>query len=133
MSNVLPDEYVYEQASPETTAIATGLMKIWEKLGKPDDPMSATGFLVIDNIVQVWLRFYSDELEQFTKDIKQELTVERSVRESNKQGGYFMISYPPHLYQLLKAMFPDIKLQDKAFIKHFLFRYPQFKATQWKI
>ncbi len=124
----------YETVSSLTYTLAKGLMKVWEKLGRPDDITSATGMLVVDNIVQVWMKYYPEEVSEWCDRLKNELKLERTVHQAVKQeGGYFPVSYPERLYHMLHTMFPKAKLGDKKFFRAFINRYPLFKSTNYAV
>lgn len=88
----------------------------------------------MDNIMQVWERCWPQEKDDWISQIKGELSVERSVQEAIKaDGGYFPMSYPTRLYELIKAMMPAQKMNDRWFIKGMVERYPFLKTTNYKI
>ncbi len=124
----------YVQVTKDGAAITKGLMLIWERLGRPKDVSVNTGWVMMDNIVQVWMKCFPEELLDFNERLQNELSDERTVKEAHKAaGGYFPISYPPRLYTLMKTMLPDIKYGDKKFIKQMTSRYPIFKTTNYSI
>ena len=131
MSNI--DFSQYELASKETTALTEGLMKIWEKLGRPDDCSNNYGWAMLDAIVALWAKFYPQEHADWMHDRKEDLKSERSMAEHIKGGVYNPITYPPTLYQLIKALLPKQKLTDKVFHHKLVIRYPLFKSTNFKI
>ena len=127
-------DIVYELASKKTAAYTKGLMMIWDKLGQPTDCSVPTGWLMMDNIMQIWAKEWPQEKSDWIHQIKTELTLERSVQEALKaNGGYFPMSYPTRLYNLIHAMLPNQKLNDKEFIRHMIFRYPFLKSTNYKV
>jgi hypothetical protein len=115
-------------------ALTKGLMNIREKLGKPLDCSTNSGWVLLDSVVQVWEKLWPQEKKDWVKQIQEELSVERSVREAIKQdGGYFPMSYPTRLYEMIRAILPEQKLNDKKFIKEMISRYPFLKSTNYKV
>lgn len=123
----------YEPASKLATAYMLGLIKVWDKLGNPTDCSTNTGWLMIDNIMQVWDKAWPQEKAQWIKEIKTELTVERSIRASVEAGGYFPMSYPTRLYNMIHTLLPNQKLNNKLFIRQFIGRYPFLKTTNYRV
>lgn len=129
----MADQQEYEVVSKEGAALTKGLMDTWEKLGKPEDLSTNTGWIMMDAVVAVWHKFYPQEVLDWKHDRQIDLEQERSLKEHVKGGGYNPITYPPTLFQLMKAMFPDITLSDKKLQKKLMERYPLFKTTNYKV
>ena len=123
----------YEEASKLSSAYTEGLMRIYNKLGEPTDCSTNSGWIMLDNIMQVWDKAFPREKADWIKEIKEELTVERSIRASVKAGGYFPMSYPTRLYNMIHAILPNQKLNDKRFIREFINRYPFLKTTNYSV
>lgn len=120
----------YEPVSKDGTALAEGLMRIWDKLGRPDDCSVASGWIMVDQIVNAWTKFFRTEAEDWMHDRKIDLQNEMTLKQiSKKGGGYNPITYPPTLYHLLSTMLPKQKLNDKKFIKALAQRHGMFKTT----
>jgi hypothetical protein len=85
----------------------------------------------MDAIFQVWAALNQREFEDFKKDLQEDQAYERTVSEANRRdGGYIPISYPPRLFQMIKAIFSEEKLQDHDLIIKFVRRYPLLKRTK---
>ncbi len=124
----------YEAVSKEAAAYTKGLLTVWEKLGQPTDCSNNTGWAMLDNIMQIWMKCWPWEVKDWIKQLKEELSVERTVTQAHKaNGGYFPISYPTRLYKMIKAMLPHQDLRDKEFIYKMTQRYPFLKSTNYKI
>lgn len=129
------DAVVYDIPTDEAIAITTGLMRVYEKLGKPQDLSTNTGWVLMDNIFQVWKRIYPNEVRSWAHDLDQDLQDEKTIKElvKNDVGMYNPITYPPALFSLIKSMFPEIKLNDRKLIKQMTDRYPILKTTNYSI
>jgi hypothetical protein len=124
----------FESVTREGAAYTRGLIKVWEKLGKPEDCSNNTGWVMLDNIIQVWIKAWPQEARDWVEQLKYDLGVERTVREAMKaNGGYFPVSYPTRLYKMIKALLPAQKLNDKKFMRQLISRYPFLKSTNLKI
>lgn len=125
---------IYEPVSKDGAAVTKGLMLVWEKLGKPTDCSNNIGWVMLDNIVQVWMKYWPWEAQDWVKRLKVELGTERTIREAIKaDGGYFPVSYPTRLYKLIHTLLPEQKLNDKKFLRELVGRYPFLHTSNYKI
>jgi len=131
--NVTVDGVDYEEASKITTAYMLGLIGVWEKLGKPTDCSTNSGWVVMDNIMQVWMKAFPQEWTQWKQEILDSLETERTIAASVKAGGYFPMSYPTRLYKMIKTLLPKQKLNDDEFIHQMVNRYPFLKTTKYSV
>lgn len=122
-----------EPASKLNAAITKGLLEMHDKLGNPTDCSVNSGWLMMDNIMQVWMKFYPSEVAEWKKEVLDSLDTERSIAMSVKQGGYFPMAWPTRLYRLVKALLPDQKLNNDDFIRQLTNRYPMLKTTNAKL
>ena len=130
VDKTLNDSFV---PSKYATALAEGAERIYSLLGKPTDCSTDSGWKMCDELVEMWYKHYPWELDAWKEELKDELDIERSVKDSVKGGGYFPISYPTRLYQMLETYLPDQRLHDRGFIRKMVRRHPVFKRTNFKI
>ena len=124
----------YEMVSPTGSKVTNGLIKIWEKLGRPDDCSTTAGWIMVDQIVNCWTVFFKQEVADWQHDRKLDLDNEMILSAiSKKGGGYNPITYPPTLFKLLKALLPGQKLTDKKFQRKLAQRHKLFLTTNLKI
>lgn len=121
---------MYEPVTKEGAAYAKGLTEIWNKLGRPEDASVATGWIMIDNIIPVWIKAFPQEYYDFRESIKRDLETERTPFQAG-DNGYFPISYPTALFSMIKACLPKQKMNDDKFIQQMTRRYPMFKSTNY--
>lgn len=109
------------------------LTRVYIKLGRPEPDLKSNNFWVmIDELVNNWSVVYKEEARDFVSDIKLERAVEGTLSSMNKTNTWKKsVAYPPHLYQMIKVFFPDLKLQDRKFITKFINRYPLFNASNY--
>lgn len=124
----------FEIASEETRIASEYIHKVWLAAGKPTALINESAWKVMDALIQVWGGCYPHELEAWKQNLVDEQSVERTPHEANKtNGGYFPISYPTRLFDLIKVYFKHDQLADRALIKKFIQRYPILKRTKYKI
>lgn len=124
----------YEPVSKHGAALTEGLMRIWEKLGRPEDTSTESGWTMLDQVVNCWTLYFPREVNDWIHDrdldLQGEITLQQLVK---KDGGYNPITYPPIFFQLVKAVLPKIKLTDKKFQRKLSIRHPLFKTTNLKL
>lgn len=122
-----------EPASKFNAAVTKGLLDLHDRLGNPTDCSTNAGWVILDQIMQIWYKFYPQEVEEWKTDILDTLDLERTIAQSTKAGGYFPMSWPTRLYKLVKALLPDQKLNDDKFVHQVVGRYPMLKTTRYKV
>lgn len=149
MSNLLQSDNELEVEMHEQIVATSYLVKLYEKfglnenmtyhdfVGKDEDytrqNITSPQWKFIDAILKVWRALYPEEYSTFVSELKEELTIERSVREHVTGGGYQPVSYPIRFYDMCKLFFPKLKIQDKEFVRKFVRLFPEFKATKYRI
>lgn len=102
--------------------------------GRPDfDDKSSKFWEMVFDIIKVWEKLWPRELEDWLHDRKIDLAVEKSISELSKSklGLKKSMAYPPHLFQLLHAYWPQGKFADKEFTHHFKSRFPMFNNSNY--
>lgn len=126
--NVMLNLEEYEQIDPNTALTVEYLMRVHKKAGNPTRIDSQAAWRVVDAIFGVWTTNYPQEEKDFREALKTRRAYAKSVKKMVKEGhGVFTFSYPPHLYHLLKTLFPNQKLQDRSFIRKLANKYPGLK------
>jgi hypothetical protein len=115
-------------------ALTEGLLNVYTRLGRPEgDIKSATFWLMMDNIVQVWSKVFPYEVKEFAKTVKEQRKNERSVSESVRSGLCQQYAIPSNLYKMIKAFYPNLSMTSKEFTKKITDRYPFLKTTDNKL
>ena len=122
---------VYDPVTRNGAAITSALMEIWERFGRPDDFSNKTGQLLLQEIISVWRYFFRAECEATVAENKHIISIEKSASEMKM--GYMPISYPPTLFNLIKAMFPKVNLSFRKTQKIIQQLAPELKTTKLKI
>lgn len=121
----------YEPISKNGAAISKALVEIWERFGKPEDFETKAGRVLLNEIINVWKYFYRKEYLDVLHDNK--LTVSLEKHKSSMKMGYIPIAYPPTLFNLIRAMFPNINLSSRKTQKVIQELAPFLKQTNLKI
>lgn len=125
------DEVKYDPVSKNGTAITTALMNIWERFGRPEDFSTKAGVTLLQEIISVWKYFFPKEYQDTLHDNKLDIANEKSV--SKMDYGYAPIMYPPTLFNLIKAMFPDVNLSSRKTQRIIQEYAPFLKVTSMRI
>lgn len=122
---------LYEVPTDEELVTITFLDRLATKLGNPPDINSEAGLKLLDGIIGVWFKHFPQEAKDWAHDRKIDLATEKSIKEliSDKSAGYNPVGYPPMLFKLIKAMFPEIKLQNKKVFTKLIQIYPDLFST----
>ena len=124
-------EELYDFVSDEHRLAVEFIQKTWRAAGYPRRLDTESAWKVMDSIFQIWAALNPQEFVDFKKDLIEDQAYERSVSEANRRdGGYIPISYPPRLFQMIKAILSEEKLQDRDLIIKFVRRYPLLKRTK---
>lgn len=121
---------IYEIPSEQATAITSYLVYAWEKLGKPQDPLSESGKKMMEVILATWEDTYPFEYHEW-KSIRDEYQEsEMEIHDQVKQQtGRNLAAYPMYVLQVMKRVFPNwdpIKRENcMALVKE----YPIFRMA----
>jgi len=121
----------YEPVSKNGAAITTALINIWERFGRPEDFSTQAGVTLLQEIISVWKYFFKTEYENTVHDNKLDVANEKSI--SKMEHGYSPIMYPPTLFNLIKAMFPNVNLSSRKTQRIIQEYAPFLKTTKLKI
>mgnify|MGYP000859417653 CR=1 FL=1 len=137
MKTITIDNEDYEIVSDEARMLTEHLIDLKKKLGLPDtltvNDLTPSVWKFVERLVIVWRRFFPYEYRDWVVGMENELKYERPIKQAILAGGYTPISYPMRLYNLMHVFFPNLKMQDKKFIKKFLRVVPEFKNTNYRI
>lgn len=124
----------YEAVSKNGTAISKALMDIWDRIGQPEDFKNEAGKKLLEEIGKIFIYFYRKEYIDFLHDRNMDLQNEKPLHQLVKENhGITTISYPPTLFALIKAMFPDCNLGSRETQRVMVEVLPWLKITNLKI
>jgi hypothetical protein len=121
----------YDPVSKNGAAITQALMTIWERFGRPEDFTTTSGKILLNEIINVWKYFYRQEYENAIHDNKLDVAYEKEV--SKMKDGYTPLAYPPTLFNLIKAMFPNVNLSSRKTQRVIQELAPFLKTSNLKI
>ena len=134
MAGIDIDQVHYEQVTRNGTAIAKALMEIWERIGKPEDYTTTAGKKLLAELANVFMHFYPAEYADFLHDRAIDLKYEKPLYQlSHENHGITPISYPPTLFKLIKAMFPQAQLGTKETQRIMFEVIPWLKTTNTRV
>lgn len=110
------------------------LDKLAGRLGNPSDIQTQAGLKLMDAIIGVWQKHFPQEAKDWIHDRKMDLDYEKPVSELIKDtsAGYNPAGYPRQLYNMIKVMFPNLKLQNRAVFNKLIDLYPKlFKTSNY--
>lgn len=126
----MPD-YEYVPVSKDGTAISKALVSIWERFGRPEDFSNNTGKALLQETINVWKYFFRQEYLDTISDNALDIKNEKHV--SSLKMGYSPIVYPPTLFNLIKALFPNVNLASRKSQRVMQELAPFLKSTNLKI
>ncbi len=126
-------QYVYEAPTDEELVTITWLDRIATRLGNPNNIDTQAGLKLMDAIIGVWEKHFPEEASAWLADRKVDLANEKALHKltSIHSVGYNPVTYPPALFQLIKAMFPDMRLQEKKMWQKLIKIYPMFRSSNY--
>ena len=122
------------QYRPKVTEdyLTEGLDTIFIKFGRPKADINSRVFWdMLGQIIQVWVKTFPKEFNDWIKDVKLDLAIERPLKESTKKGLKKSIGFPPRLFQMVRLYFPDLKIVDKKFIQKCIKTFPMLHNSNW--
>ena len=114
--------------------LVEGLDNIFIKFGRPEaDTKSLVFWDMMGQIIQVWMKSFPKECDDWIHDVKLDLAVERSLGEIVKKnkGVKKAIGFPPRLFRMIKEYFPDLRVQNKKFIKKCIKTFPMLHNSNF--
>lgn len=124
------DGETYDIPTRQATAVTSALMQMWERLGKPEDPFSDAGRKLMEVIIATWEDTFPVESAKWYQDRQEyqleELSIQQQVRH---ETGRSLASYPYYIFQVMKIMFPSLKLSDRDVNIKMVKKYPIFRMA----
>lgn len=123
-------EQTYEIPTKQAAAISKIISDVWEKLGRPETPLSESGEKLMKIIIATWEDTYPTESREWY-EMRREYQNEESDIHTQIKGetGGSLASYPYYIYLVMKRVFPNIRLHEKEFCKKLVRKYPMFRMS----
>lgn len=123
----------FEVPNKNAVAYTEALMRLYDRLGKPQDLSNETGWKMLEGIVSVWQKAFPQEVQDWKHDRAMDLENERSITDHVKGGVSNPVTYPPALFFLMKSIFPNVRFSDKKMQHELVQRFPVFKTTNYNV
>ena len=122
---------IFEEIPSKAVAASKVLQDLFIKLGKPLTPLSKHGEQMMRFLIATWEDLYPKEVKEWSETVKDYRKEEMSIgQQVHNQTGRSLASIPFPIYQMMKKVFPEYKLEDKKAFKKFLETFPMFKMTK---
>jgi hypothetical protein len=118
----------YEAVDPSKVGASAFLADMWMRLGSPTDPLSETGKQMVQMVIDVWAKEYTEEYLEW-KSIRDEYKDnEIDVKEQvHQQTGRNLAAYPYPVLMILKRLFPDFDFIKRENCMKLVTEFPLFK------
>lgn len=122
------DDYVPYEG--HIVAVVDKLMEMAKKRGYPTHVSTEEDWLLVEQIIKMWATLYPEQSEEFWKSQQYKKSIQKNEFASNKEGEALvrhLVEIPQKLWDLIHAVFPQQKAQDKKFALKFGQRLPAFR------
>lgn len=128
MSDIDLKEY---QVIPADKATAVKvLVDMWERLGKPDSPLTTNGEKLMNVAIATWEDLFPHESSEWIKMRADYQDNELSISEQVSKGtGRSLASYPMYIYRIMEALFPKFKSADRENAMLMARKWPIFRMA----
>jgi hypothetical protein len=114
MGDIRIGEETYTDVPTVSILASKWLVEIWERLGKPNSPLTASGSKLMRVIIAVWEELYPKDAKDWYKTRDEYRADEMTTKEQvHQRTGRSLASYPLQIYQMMKRLFPDFKFSDR--------------------
>lgn len=120
----------YETVPEVASLTSLWLVEMWERLGRPDTPLSDAGGRMMNVIITVWEELYPDEAKKWTEERKDYKKAEMSPREQvRKHTGRSLASYPYPIFLMMSKLFPNFKPGNRENCIKLVRKFPMFQMA----
>lgn len=120
----------YQEVPPKALLASKYLVESWEKLGKPQTPLTESGKKMMAVIVAAWEELYPIDAKTWTNEMISYKSTELSIKDQvHKHTGRSLASIPLPVYLMMEKIFPTYKLEKREEWLKFLKKYPEFRAA----
>lgn len=120
----------FEEISPESYQMTNTIVKIWERLGRPDDPFSPSGEVMLNTLIAAWEYLLPEEARLWYEQRKQYQKAELSVKEQvHQRTGRSLASYPYFIFKSMKKVFPSFKAEQRDNCMRLVKKWPMFRMA----
>lgn len=125
------DGEVYDIPTRQAVAVSSAISTIWKDLGRPRDPFCESGKKLMKVIIATWEDTYPELSKRWYEDRKETINSQMTAREQvHQHTGRNLASYPMYIYQIMKKVFPTVKLSDRKTCLKMVKHYPMFRLVE---
>lgn len=128
---VTVDGYTYDVPSNQAIVVTDLILRMWEKLGCPEDMFSESGQKLMSVIIATWEDTFPNESAQWYQERKDYQNEELDIRQQvSGNTGRSLASYPYYIYSVMKIVFPKVKFGDRNTVLKLVKHYPMFRMAR---
>lgn len=120
----------YKIIPPHLASATAFIVELWDKLGRPTDPLSESGVKLVNFIFDCYKELFPQEYHKWLEERKKyqlnEMTISEQVR---KRTGRSLISYPYWVFMVLKKVFPNFDFVKRENAMKIAKKFPQFQIA----
>lgn len=121
----------YEVPTQHGFTVSHVISQMWEKLGKPDTPLSKQGAKLMDIIIATWEDTFPDHYREWVRERQEVISSQKTTKEQVKEKtGRSLAAYPMYVYKMIKLVFPTFRFTDRENQIKLVKKWPIFKLVE---
>ena len=121
---------VYGEIPQVAVVAAKWLVEVWDKLGRPESPLSESGEKLMKVIIAAWEDLYPKDAEDWYAARKEYQDNELSIpQQVHRHTGRSLASFPLPIFQMMKKVFPKYKINDRENVIKLVGKFPAFRMA----
>jgi hypothetical protein len=130
MRSIKLDGETYDIPTQQAQVISKTIAEMWERLGRPETPLSESGEKLMKIIIATWEDTFPIESNDWYEARKEYKLNEFDIKtQVHRQTGRSLASYPSYIYNVMKRVFPQFKLSDRENVMKLVKKYPIFQMA----
>lgn len=118
----------YDVPTDQAIVVTDLIIRMWEKLGCPEDMFSESGQKLMAVIIATWEDTFPVESQRWYEERKLYQKEEKTTQEQVHQNtGRSLASYPYYIYSVMKIVFPKVKYSNRETVLKLVKHYPLFR------
>lgn len=123
----LDDYYVVPK---EIVAVSKILSDMWDKLGRPNTPLSPQGEKLMNILIASWEDLLPEEAVDWKEKRTQYQVFEKTIHQQVKgRTGRSLASYPMYIYKIMKHLFPEFDATKRQNCFKMIKKWPIFRMA----
>ena len=118
----------YDVPTDQAIVVTDLILRMWERLGNPEDMFSESGQKLMTVIIATWEDTFPAESAAWYEERKLYQKEEKTISEQVHQNtGRSLASYPYYIYSVMKIVFPTVKYSNRETVLKLVKHYPMFQ------